>query len=104
MIVRLFLALLLALGAMPGAAMPGCHGPATAAMAPMAMPAADGARHDRQPVAAEHGCIGCAALPDWLAERVAAPLPVSAAGIRPPTMRALPRVAGPPDLRPPRIG
>lgn len=104
MLTRLILVLLLAFGAVPadcrGGAMPaGCHDGTMAAMS------AHGDRgHDEHPAMAEHGCIGCAALADWLADRVAAPLPVPAVVPVALPSRLAVRGAGPPTLRPPRIG
>ena len=100
MLARLILVLLLALGTTPAVAAPaGCHGMAATA-------AASDARHTPRghPVAVDHGCVGCAALGDWLAERVVA-LPFTPT-VRPLTQPAAfaPRAEGPPSLPPPRIG
>lgn len=100
MIARLLLVLMLVLGALPATAMPaGCHGEAA-----MTMPMDHAPRHDHQPALTDHGCIGCAALPDWLAERVAVPPLVAATDPKPTTASFAIRAAGPPTLRPPRIG
>lgn len=108
MLMRLLLVLVLALGAMPMAAP--CHGvPATTTRAG-AMPDCQriaGApaehRRDRHGTLGEHGCIGCAALDDWLAER--APSPLAPAEIAPLAWqpRLAPLATAPPMLRPPRM-
>ena len=101
MIGRLLLALLLAIGAMPGAAMPAdCQGGGAA----MVMAADHAGRHERRPAMIDHGCIGCAALADWLAERVAPPVTMTAAAPSSAIDALVVRAAGPPRLPPPRIG
>ena len=102
MATRLILALLLLFAVTPVTAMPaGCHGGAVMAVMAPTVPLHAG--HDH-PAMAEHGCIGCAALADWLAERVAAPLLAPAAPPMAPPARLVVRRGAPPTLRPPREG
>jgi hypothetical protein len=69
MLLRLLLVLLLAFAA-PAMPMASCHdGPAMA----MTRHEIGGARH-RQPVQAEHLCVGCTAVADWNAARIAPPI------------------------------
>ncbi|MES2097394.1 MAG: hypothetical protein V4459_11615 [Pseudomonadota bacterium] len=95
MILRLLLAVMLAFGAMPAAA----HDPAMPMTHGMAIP------HDMPDKAPPpHQCIGCIAVADWNAERVAAPLLRSTL---PPSARVAVLRLGedtPPALPPPRRG
>jgi hypothetical protein len=80
---RLILALMLAMFAMPAAAPAACHdmaGPAPATTRhampmPMPMPMPTTMPGDGQPKAIPpHGCIGCIPPSDWLAARILPPL------------------------------
>lgn len=68
---RLILALMLAIFAVPTAAPAACHDAAPAAASNHAMPMS-GDGHPRAIPA--HGCIGCIPPSDWLAARILPPL------------------------------
>ena len=83
MLLRLVLVVMLAFAApaMPAAA---CHDPPAMAMTQHGM---DGARH-RQPVLAEHLCIGCTTMADWNGARIVPPIMIPA----PPPVAAIARL------------
>lgn len=99
MLARLFLTLLLAVFAVPGAAPAACHDTTQGAHA-MPMPAS--APDDRG--APVHACVGCIPPSDWLSPRLAslglAPIakPFAALAVR------LSSIAPPPSIPPPRYG
>lgn len=98
MLARLFLLLILVAFAAPSrAAAPACHdGPAPMAMTHHGMPPA--------PTKAEpaHVCVGCVPVGDWLAARIAAPVPPAAAAPEPRVARLDLGRRVPPALPPPR--
>ena len=99
MLVRLLLALLLAVFAVPTAAPAACHDAPSTGHA-MPMPAED-ERPDAMPV---HACVGCIPPSDWLGARVEAPTLISAARPSSPPPASLAGTRAPPDLPPPRRG
>jgi len=66
---RLLLALILAIASLPVPAL-ACDGPSPMAMSGHAM---NGMDH-RVPMPVTHDCIGCIAVADWDAERIASPI------------------------------